>query len=62
MIPKIDISDYNYNLPDERIAKFPLEVRDQSKLLLYNCETLGANSKIASTDFASISKILNDLQ
>ena len=60
MIPKIDISDYNYNLPDERIAKFPLEVRDQSKLLLYNCETLGENSKIASTDFASISKILPD--
>jgi S-adenosylmethionine:tRNA ribosyltransferase-isomerase len=32
----IHISDYNYNLPDERIAKFPLPVRDQSKLLIYN--------------------------
>lgn len=32
----IRISDYNYPLPDERIAKFPLPVRDQSKLLLYN--------------------------
>ena len=29
----IKISDYNYPLPDERIAKFPLPVRDQSKLL-----------------------------
>ena len=28
----IKISDYNYPLPDERIAKFPLPVRDQSKL------------------------------
>ena len=32
----IHISDYNYNLPDERIAKFPLAQRDQSKLLVYN--------------------------
>lgn len=31
----IKISDYNYPLPDERIAKFPLAQRDHSKLLLY---------------------------
>lgn len=31
----IHISEYNYPLPDERIAKFPLAVRDQSKLLVY---------------------------
>ena len=31
----IHISDYNYPLPDERIAKFPLAERDHSKLLLY---------------------------
>lgn len=31
----IQIQDYNYLLPDERIAKFPLEQRDQSKLLIY---------------------------
>ena len=31
----IRISEFNYLLPDERIAKFPLPVRDQSKLLLY---------------------------
>ena len=37
MNPKhIHISDYNYPLPDERIAKFPLARRDQSKLLIYN--------------------------
>ena len=31
----IRISEFNYPLPDERIAKFPLPLRDQSKLLLY---------------------------
>ncbi|WP_300698480.1 S-adenosylmethionine:tRNA ribosyltransferase-isomerase [Bacteroides sp.] len=31
----IRISEFNYPLPDERIAKFPLPIRDQSKLLLY---------------------------
>ena len=31
----IHIKDYNYALPDERIAKFPLAQRDHSKLLLY---------------------------
>lgn len=31
----IHISDYNYLLPDEKIAKFPKEQRDQSKLLVY---------------------------
>ena len=29
----INIKDYNYELPDSRIAKYPLEERDQSKLL-----------------------------
>lgn len=32
----IRISEYNYPLPDERIAKFPLPERDSSKLLVYN--------------------------
>ena len=29
------IADYNYPLPDERIAKYPLKERDHSKLLVY---------------------------
>lgn len=32
----IHISDYNYSLPTERIARYPLEQRDHSKLLVYN--------------------------
>ena len=31
----IKISEFNYPLPDERIAKFPLANRDESKLLVY---------------------------
>ena len=32
---RIHISDYNYDLPDSRIAKFPVSPRDTSKLLIY---------------------------
>lgn len=35
MIPDIRIEDYNYPLPDGRIAKYPLAERDSSKLLRY---------------------------
>lgn len=31
----IDLQDYTYDLPDDRIAKYPMEVRDQSKLMVY---------------------------
>ena len=35
MIPEIRIDNYDYPLPDGRIAKYPLEQRDSSKLLEY---------------------------
>ena len=35
MVQDIRIEDFNYELPDERIAKYPLSGRDDSKLLLY---------------------------
>lgn len=38
---EIHISEYNYELPDERIAKFPLAERDSSKLLVYRHGTVG---------------------
>ena len=31
----IKIEEYNYSLPEERIAETPLEPRDSSKLLVY---------------------------
>ncbi|MEP6465352.1 MAG: S-adenosylmethionine:tRNA ribosyltransferase-isomerase [Parafilimonas sp.] len=36
MSPKqIPIQDFNYDLPNEKIAKYPLQKRDESKLLIY---------------------------
>ena len=44
----IDIHDYDYPLPDERIAKFPLDERSASKLLVYN------RGEISEDRFSSI--------
>ncbi len=33
-LPLVRTSDYNYELPDEQIAQYPLAERDQSKLLV----------------------------
>ncbi len=48
----LDLSKYTYNLPDERIARFPVEPRDSSKLLLYQ------NQQISQTDFYNLSEYL----
>ena len=44
----IDINDYNYDLPDCRIAKFPLAERSQSKLMVYD------NGAISESRFANV--------
>lgn len=36
----VKISDFDYELPEEKIAKFPLEQRDASKLLVYQGGTI----------------------
>ncbi len=51
-IPQINIKDYNYNLPKERIAQFPLDKRDESKLIIYK------NDKISKSTFKYISELL----
>lgn len=43
MIPILRIEDYNYPLPDERIAKYPLPERDASKLLVYSAGSCREN-------------------
>ena len=48
----IDINDYNYDLPDERIAKFPLAERSQSKLMVYD------NGTISESRFAYVADYL----
>ena len=50
----IRIESYDYQLPDERIAKYPLEQRDKSKLLVYN------KGMITSDTFYSVDKYLPD--
>lgn len=49
---QISIEDYNYSLPDERIAKFPLPKRDESKLLLYR------NGEVSESIFKQITDYL----
>ena len=51
MIPDIRIEDFNYSLPDERIAKYPLDCRDASKLLCYKD---GSPSRRIFKEIASI--------
>ena len=51
MIPEIRIEDYNYDLPDEKIAKYPLSQRDGSKLLCYKG---GSVSEYKFTDIATL--------
>ena len=48
----IYIDSFDYPLPDERIAKFPLPVRDTSKLLIYH------NASITQSVFSSIATYL----
>ena len=48
----IHIADYNYDLPDERIAKFPLAERDSSKLLIYK------HGEVSEDIFSSLPKYL----
>jgi len=50
--PKIKIQDYSYILPDSRIAKYPLQKRDSSKLLIYN------NGEISQSLFSSLPSLL----
>ena len=48
----IAIRDYDYDLPEERIAKFPLAERSDSKLLIYR------GGEIAESRFARIDEAL----
>ena len=51
----IYIADYNYDLPDERIAKYPLAERDHSKLLVYKPSAVsGQPSEITEDRFYNV--------
>lgn len=49
---KIRIGDYDYQLPEERIAKYPLEERDASKLLVYK------ENKVTDETFSALPNYL----
>ena len=49
---ELSIKDFSYHLPEERIAQFPLEARDQSKLLVWN------NGQISETQFDQLANLL----
>lgn len=51
-IPAIDLKAYEYTLPEEKIAKFPLAKRDASKLLHYK------DGEISHLNFSSIPDLL----
>ena len=50
----IQIEDYNYHLPEDRIAKYPLAERDASKLLVYK------NKKVGERIFRELPELLPD--
>lgn len=53
MHPKdLSILDFTYELPDEKIARYPLEERDQSKLLIYQ------NKQISSSTYHELPSLL----
>ena len=47
-LQQIQISDFTYDLPDERIAKYPLGNREESKLLVFK------NSEISERGFQNL--------
>ncbi|MFB9864154.1 S-adenosylmethionine:tRNA ribosyltransferase-isomerase [Rufibacter immobilis] len=49
---QISIADFTYSLPEEKIAQYPLENRDQSKLLLYK------NGRISDAQFKELPSLL----
>jgi S-adenosylmethionine:tRNA ribosyltransferase-isomerase len=52
LIPKIKISDYTYVLPDSKIAKYPLQSREDSKILIFE------NGLISDSKFSNLNEIL----
>lgn len=50
----LHIEDFNYELPIEKIARYPLEQRDQSKLLIWGPGQEMGDSEQIQTDFTPI--------
>jgi len=53
-VPPVNVSDYDYALPPERIARYPAERRDQSRLLVLD----RCSGEIAHRRFSDIVELL----
>jgi S-adenosylmethionine:tRNA ribosyltransferase-isomerase len=56
--PDLNIEDYNYGLPDKRIAQYPVEKRDNSRLLVYNGSALSSDRFNNITEYISEGSLL----
>lgn len=54
----ISIADFTYRLPENRIAKYPLEERDKSKLLVYESNRLQTSTYKNIADFIPENSLL----
>ncbi|MEA5006002.1 MAG: S-adenosylmethionine:tRNA ribosyltransferase-isomerase [Rikenellaceae bacterium] len=54
MYPEISIKDYTYILPEEKIAKYPLPNRDDSKILIFE------DNKVRDSKFSNLDELLPD--
>lgn len=52
----LQVDDYNYFLPPERIAQYPLPQRDESKLLVYRI----AQNMVEHRIFKELPEIIDD--
>jgi S-adenosylmethionine:tRNA ribosyltransferase-isomerase len=55
---KIDLKEYDYDLPEERIAQYPLKERDMSKLLIYKNGDISENRFISINEYLSSGSLL----
>ena len=51
-LPRISIADYSFDLLEEKIARYPLAQRDQSKLLVYR------EGQIIHSNFKSLAEFI----
>jgi S-adenosylmethionine:tRNA ribosyltransferase-isomerase len=51
-MPALELDEFKYDLPESRIAKFPLDKRDESKLLHYN------KGELSHYQFRDINRLL----
>lgn len=55
---QISIHDYHYDLPQDRIAKYPLAERDASKLLVYQNKTITESQYICLDEYLPANSLL----